>query len=331
MLLLVALASAAEVAVVDFEASGTTWVNARLATEGVRDALLRSGLLDPIPARELARRVGAADPDVQAEARERFAEATRLRADGDLAGCAETAALSAELHTRARSELARREELSDAWYLQGLCLTEAGATTEAWFAFAEVARLHPGYLSERAWDVSSEVIQGLASAQAAADGQDARPRSAEDVASIGGLVGEELVITGLLDRKGRLQLALWEAGELRSEAQVTVRFPINRGDPALEVLVRDLVGGAALGEEALPDEPAPVPVARPEPPREADVEPRREQSAADARPVAERWWIWAGAAAVVGGGATAVALLSGGPEPTVVTGPPTWSIRVAAD
>lgn len=331
MLLLAGLASAAVVAVVDFEAAGTPYANARLASEGVRDAFLKTGLLDPVPNRDLGARIAAADPDLVQEAGERFAEATRLRADGDLVGCAETAGLAADQHARVRADVARRDELADAWYLQGLCLTEQGASTEAWFAFAEVARLEPGYLSERAWDVTPAVIEGLASAQASADGQPPRPRTAEDVAAVGGLVGEDLVVTGLLDRKGRLEVQLWEAGELRAEGQVALRFPVNRGDPAFEVLVRELVEAAGIGREELPDAPVPVPVARPTTVSVEEPGGRGEQGDPDARPIARRWWIWAGAAAVVGGGATAAALLAGGPDPDVVTGPSTWSIRVSAD
>lgn len=334
MFLWIPLAHAASVAVLDFDAQGQGFSTAQRAAEALRAALLEEHLLEPLSARDIADGVSAGRDTPLRLGRQKMAEARRLRASGDVVGCAARAGEAGDLLAEAWSDVGRRTELADAWFLQGACLSETGNEVDAAFAFAEVTRQHPGYLGERAEDLAPGMVEALARAQAAADAAGPRRRPPERLATIGAALGVDYVVTGNLDRRGRLTVALYEDGTLRGEAASSVKLPPSAADPAFVALAHQLVDAAGLDLDEAADVPAldPAEVLRAEPEEDAP-EPGApsEQAVADRGPVERRWWIWTTLALVAGGGATAVALLTADPPPDPVQGPPTWSVHIPTD
>lgn len=326
-MLWIPLAHAASVAVIDFDAQGQSFSTAQRAAEALRNTLLEERLLEPLSARDVADGVSSGKDNELRLGRQKVAEARRLQAVGDAAGCAERAGEAGDLLLEAASDVGRRIEVADVYYLQGTCYIDAGMGSEAYFAFAEVTRQYPGYLTERAADPTPASIESLALAQAATDGAGPRQRPPERLAALQAALGTDYVVTGYLDRKAKLTLALYQDGRLVGEAQGAIRLPPSAIDPTLMAmahrLVQSVVGSADAEEMPSLDPDEILAEAAPPPPPVDD--PNDERGS-----VARRWWVWATAALVAGGGATAVVLLTGDP-PDPTQGASTWSVRIPID
>ena len=329
-MLWIPLAHAASVAVLDFDAQGQSFPAAQRATEAVRGAMLDARLLEPLSARDITAGASAGKDAELRLGTQKVAEARRLAAAGDARGCADRAGEAGDLLLEAAGDVGRRTEVADAYYLQGTCLVAAGAVPDAYFAFAEVTRQYPGYLTERADALDSVIIENLALAQAAADGAGPRRRPPERLAALQRTLGVDYLVTGNLDRKGRLSLTLSQDGRVLGEAQGVIRLPASATDPALLATTHRLVDVAGVGPAAIA---ASVPTLDPEEilALEEETPEPAEEVADDAGPVGSRWWVWTTAALVAGGGATAVILLTGEPPPPPSESPPTWSIHVPID
>ena len=162
---LVGAAGAATVAVVDFEAWGVTHDDADLATEGVRSALLAAGKLDSLAGSDISDGVSAAAEGELRSARSHAAEARRLYLSGDYGGAVSAASLAVEEHLAAHSNVGRRAELADAWYILGVANLQRQQRLDASEAFLHVGALYPHYLEERATNVPPDARPLLAAAQ----------------------------------------------------------------------------------------------------------------------------------------------------------------------
>ncbi len=327
-MLWIPIAHAASVAVLDFDAQGQSFSTAQRAAEALRNTFIEERLLEPLSARDVADGVSAGKDNELRLGRQKVAEARRLQAAGDAGGCAERAGEAGDLLLEAASDVGRRVEVADVYYLQGTCYLAAGMGSEAYFAFTEVTRQYPGYLTERAGDPTPASIESLALAQAATDGAGPRKRPPERLAALQTALGTDYVVTGNLDRRAKLTLALYQDGRLVGEAQGAIRLPASATDPVLTAMAHRLVDGvvaSAAAEE--------MPTLDPEEllAEEAPPPPPVDDSRDDRGSVARRWWVWTTAALVAGGGATAVVLLTGEPPPDPTPAAPTWSVRVPID
>lgn len=312
---LVGVAHAASVAVVDFEAWGVTHDDADLATEGVRSALLAAGKLDSLAGSDISDGVSAAAEGELRSARSHAAEARRLYLSGDYDGAVTAASLAVEEHTAAHSNVGRRAELADAWYILGVANLQRQQRLDASEAFLHVGALYPHYLEERATNVPVAARPLLAAAQREAERKELLP---SEVAEVRDLLHVDWVVTGAVTEDGEIVARLWgpeSTGGVRPYADLKGYFlPV----PVPEV--NDVYARLAteIGKRAV----APVSAGEAEEPREEAGTAGRRQ------PLVRQWWFWAGTGAVVGGGAL-VGYALWEPAPVEVPGDPTWSVTVS--
>lgn len=351
LLALATLASAATVAVLDFDGYGVGFADAQTVTQAVRDAFLGEGLLDPLSGSDIAEGAAKGQDAGLRRARERVAEARRRCDGGDPAGAAGPLLEAIALHDVARSDVGRRPELADAWYLHAVCLQQAGREAEARAAFVEVAWLHPRYGRERAASPPAAAQEALRAAEDGLARAPRRIRPAAEVGEIGAALGVDFVVTGAVEADGRVKTRLYAKGRLLGEAGATLaQIPPLPVDDAYTTLARELAASAgALPAAEIVDEPPPLPdeedapkiapAPRPTPSPRPSSAPR---GATDIRgdergkvptmssrpPITETWWFWTGAFLIVAGGAggTAYTLLE--PDPEVVVEPDGWAVRI---
>jgi hypothetical protein len=359
MILLAGIASAATVAVLDFDGYGVSFTDASTATQGVRDAFLEGGTLDPLSGSDIADGVSRGQDDALRRARDRVAEARRLYAAGDAAGALAPLAEAIELHEGAFSDVGRRPELADATFLYAQCLLKAGRTTDARAHISAAAALVPDYARERGTRMSSEAAAMLASAEEALAKGPKRARTAGEIGRIAESLSVDYVVTGWVSVDGTVSARLYAGDALVAEARTTLEErPPSPIDPAYAALVARLGEGGAARPEPDPSD------ALPEDEREAlDADEIVDLDEPDARtsggrdptvratsgrptkttekvqirgggpivaprPVVERWWFWTGAIAVAGGGAFGLWYALTPPPVEYREEPDSWSVTV---
>ncbi len=357
MILLAGIAAAATVAVVDFDGYGVTFSDAQTATQGVRDAFLEGGTLDPLSGSDIADGVSKGQDDALRRARDLVAEGRRLYAAGQAGEALAPLAEAIELHEGAFSDVGRRPELADATFLYGACLLKAGRSTDARARFAEAAFLVPQYAKERGTRMSSDAATMLAAAEDALARGSRKARPADEVGRIAEALSVDYVVTGWVSGDGALSARLYQGSELVSEAKVMLEerppLPVDGG---YGLLVRKLTEAglqpaaveAPVEDEALGDDEE---AALDEDLAEGDLpdfgEGEREERAGSGgsgkmkikapgamrtrTPVTERWWFWTGAVAVAGGGAFGIWYALTPPPTEYEVEPDGWSVTVITE
>lgn len=314
MIGLVALASAATVAVLELDGYGVDRAAVGRVAEGLRDAFQEGGVLAPLTGGDVAAGLSAGAEASLRRGRESLAQARRLQAAGDPVGALGAAERAESAYRAALADLGLRTELADALFVQARCLVALDRSTEAWFALREVETLHPGYLAERGGRPGETVERLYAEAEKAARGGERREFEAARLARAEAALGVDFLVVGWLDLQGRLRVELWDAGERVEAVDAALSsMPPSELDPVYARVVARLV--APLGPErpaAATDAPAP-----------------EAQPAERPRTVVDRWWFWASAGAVLAGGGAAVTALVVQPEDRVVVQPATWELEVA--
>ena len=366
MLLLAGLASAATVAVLDFDGYGLSFSDAQTVTQGVRDAFLEGGTLDPLSGSDIADGVSKGDDDTLRRARELVSEGRRLYTAGDSTGALAPLAEAIRLHDAAFSDVGRRPELADATFLRGLCLLKAGQASEAKAAFAAAAALVPGYAKERGTRMSSDAAGLLSAAEGTVAKGTRAARDPGEVGRIGEILAVDYVVTGWVSAGGEISARMYASGELVSEVKVVLEeTPPLPVDGAYTALVRDLAVGsagapvavaAAVAEEepdpeALADEEDPgpppdfdegddAPAARARPAKASGTAKVTTTRATTTKikdsgtmryaegPLVQRWYFWAGAVAVAGGGAFGIWAAVQPTPVEYVEEPDSWGVTV---
>lgn len=318
MLLLASTAVAATVAVLDFWGPEVAAEDAAAAAEALRAALLASGVHDPMSGPDIADGVSAGREAQLRSARARYAEARRLYEEGQ-PGLAHLALVEAvDGLVAARSAVGRREELADAWYLDGLCALDLGDTVGARKDFAAALRLVPDYDRTRLAEAPSAVAPLFRAARQQVRTEAPPLPAREEIAAMATRLHVDFVVVGVVDADGQLALQVHdeagtEVGELRARLG---SLPPRATDPALGDLARKL---EKAFEPALRSSPPPRAAA----PVEAEVSEEGPPS------IATRWWFWLAILGLAGGAGAAVALSLDPAEPgTTTTTPDSWSIHV---
>lgn len=355
-LLFSGIASAATVAVLDFDGYGVTFSDAQVATQGVRDAFLGGGTLDPLSGSDIADGVSRGQDDALRRARERVAEGRRLYAAGNASGALGPLAEALGLHAEALSDVGRRPELADATFLYGACLLKIGRSTDARARFAETAWLVPAYAEERGTRMSSEAAGMLAAAEQSFATGPRKARLADEVARIADALSVNYVVTGWVTGDGALAARLYEGDTLLAEAKVMLEErPPQAVDGAYALLVERLVadglpapisadGGVDEREDLDPDE-----ILDDEPPSLPDFGEGRSRTTdgervgtgkvkivakgavRTRRPIVERWWFWTGVVGAAGGGAFGLWYALSPPPTVYETEPDGWTVTVPTE
>ena len=316
-------ASAATVAVLDFQSWGASEADAQSATEALRGALLTAGRLDSLPGSDIAAGVSASNEPALRAARDHAAEARRLYLSGDFPGAISAATEAVSEHADALSQIGRRPEVADAWYTLGVACARSGLAANASDAFMHVARLYPRYLEERATNVPAGARTMLADAEAAVD----QPQlSRVEIGEARAALHVDWIVTGSLDADGALEVQLWGPDPDDAAMELDLRgFHVTLPPPDVDETWSTLASRLATKALALANPAAPVVHA---PPATEAADPEDEPAAADDR-LTRHWWFWAGAGAAVGAGAL-IGYAVWEPPPVDVAGPDTWSVRVDA-
>ncbi|MDP2309628.1 MAG: hypothetical protein Q8P18_26645 [Pseudomonadota bacterium] len=267
-----AVASAATVAVLVFDGYGVAFSDAQTAAQGVRDAFLEEGALDPLSGSDIADGVSKGQDDALRAARELVSEGRRLFTAGDASGALAPLLEAIRLHDTAFSDVGRRSELADATFLLGLCLQKAGQSDEARARFAEAAALVPAYAKERGTRMSSDAAALLASAEETVAKGPRRARPWDEVGRIGEALGVDYVVTGWVAADGGVSTRMYaDGGQLVAEVTATLEeTPPLPVDAAYNDVARRLAeAGAGPMAAAVP--PVETPEELPDP--EADPGP----------------------------------------------------------
>lgn len=353
MLWLAGVASAATVAVLDFDGYGVSFSDAQTVTQGVRDAFLEGGTLDPLSGSDIADGVSKGQDDALRRARELVAEGRRLYTAGSATLAIDPLAEAVALHTSASSDVGRRPELADATFLQGLCLLKSGDPVAAKERFARAAFLVPRYAKERGTRMPSDAAALLAQAEDALARGPKSSRKADAIGRIAESLNVDFVVTGWVNAEGALTAKMYAGNELVSEAKVTLEerppLPV---DGAYGELVK-LLGEAGLAapeaevaaEETISDEEAELLAAEDvvAKPRNFDEEdaattksrPTRIKTTGTVRyaerPITEQWWFWTGAVGVAGAGVFGVVYALTEPAPVYQEQPDGWTVTVVTE
>ncbi len=358
-LLFASVASAATVAVLDFDGYGVSFSDAQTAAQGVRDAFLESGKLDPLSGSDIADGVSKGQDAALSRARDLVSEGRRLYASGDSAAALDPLAEAIELHEGADSSVGRRPELADATFLYGLCLLKAGRSADARVRFGEAAFLVPQYAKERGTRMSSEAAGLLAAAEDTLARGARKTRPAAGIGRIAEALSVDYVVTGWVGADGALSARLFAGDQLVSEAKVMLDerppLPVDAGYGTLVALLTEAGLTAPVSEpepEVLPEEEAEQLDAEDTPdfdegpspagPRAAAAAPRAAAAGTSSakvkikdsgamkirRPIVEQWWFWTSAVAVAGGGTFGLVYALTPPPTEYVEEPDGWSVSV---
>ncbi len=365
MLWLAGIASAATVAVLDFDGYGVSFTEAQTATQGMRDAFLEEGQVDPLSGSDIADGVSRGLDGGLRRARELVAEGRRLYTGGDPAAALAPLTEAVGLHASAYSDVGRRPEMADATFLLGLCLLKAGRATEARERFDKVVSLVPHYAAERYQKMPENAAALLDAAEAALSSGPRTVRTADEMRRIGAALNVDYVVTGSVNGEGALYAKIFADGRLLSEVKGALEeMPPGPMDGAYVALAKRL-GAAGLAGESAPEggageddrpELAPVddaglddelddasldegaidrgPRFREDPPpaKKRPAPTKITTSGAmryDQGPLVERWWFWAGVVGVAGGGVAGVWYAATPAPIEYVAEPDGWSVTVA--
>lgn len=314
MIALVALASAATVAVLELDGYGVDRAAAGRAAEGLRDAFQQGGVLDPLTGGDVAAGLSAGADESLRRGREALAEARRLQAGGDQVGALGAAERAEGAYRAALADLGLRTELADALYVQARCLVALDRSTEAWFALREVEHLHPGYLAERGGRAGETVERLYAEVEKATLRGERREFEGARLARAEAALGVDYVVVGWLDLQGRLRVELWDEGKRVEAVDAALStMPPSEADPVYARVAGRLVDPLGPPRPHVAAAEAPAPEAPPPEPT---------------RTVVDRWWFWASAGVVLAGGGAAVTALVVQPEDRVVVQPASWGLEV---
>jgi tetratricopeptide (TPR) repeat protein len=363
-LLFAGTALAATVAVLDFDAYGTDFGAAGVATEGVRDAFLEDGRLDPVGASDIAEGASAGNETSLTSARERLAAGRKALDRGDVDGALPLLAESVQLHAEAHSDIGRRAEMADAQAALGAALVKAGRRAEADAAFREASVLFPGYATARAANLPAEAKAALTAADAAAAAAGRRWRSERTLQDLRDRLGADWVVAGYLEADGRVVARIYGAPGMAGQAEASLASmppaSIDEGYGALAgALARAASEGgavAATGGEEPPDEEEAEALADDEADEAAEAARPGTATRPGKKPAADKpleirqgrratgggeerydpsragpWWPWAVAGAAVAGGAVVVVAVMAQPDPEVVHEPDSWSVTVKTE
>ncbi|MFZ5476251.1 MAG: hypothetical protein ACOZNI_05695 [Myxococcota bacterium] len=340
MLALVCVATAASVAVLDFDGYGVSRDDALAASQALRDRFLAEGLLDPLSGSDIAGGVSRGEDAALRRARELVASARSKLDAGDVAGAIGALAEGISLHERAWSDVGRRSELADAHWLYAQALLRGGRSAEARAHATEACFLHPRYGRDRATNLTSAQADLLRTAEDTLAKGPRRVRPSAEIAEIAASLEVDFVVTGFVEHDGQVHTRLYAGARLLGEAVATLdQLPPLADDPAWADVALELAGAAgAAPEEGGEDEDldealedlddigdldAPAPRAEP-----ARAPPAR-------RPPGERvtdqWWFWTGAFFAAGGVGALVGYAVWEPGTEVVEEPDVWTVRVEVE
>ena len=327
-------ALAASVAVVDFQALGVAYGDGVYAAEGVRTAILMAGDLELLSGSDVAAGVSASVESDLRSAREHAGEARRLYLLGDYDGSVAVAGEAVREHRAAFSQIGRRPELADAWYILGVASVKSGLMTDAAAAFSEVIALYPDYLTARASNVPGTARVMLEAAAQEAPGVDAL--TGEQITQVRAALRVDWVVTGSVDPGGEIVARLWGAGSdgpgasgpVRLYAEVQgnyVPVPVPEVSDVYATIASAIARAAMVPIQSVADPVADAAAGTGQDfalaPVSADDEPMRE------RDLTQKWWFWTSAAGLIGGGAL-VGYALWEPPAYVIPGPDTWSVRI---
>lgn len=298
MPLLVPAAWATTVAVIDLVGVDVPSADLGVAAEGVRSALLAEGDLDPISGADIADGVSHGLDDTLQTARSSLDEARRLYADGDALTARDRLFEARKRFVKARSDVGRRAELADAWFVDGLCALDLGDAVRAREDFAEALRLVPDYDTTRISKLPTAALPLLSAARDQVRNKPPSLPTGDSVATIASLLDADYVATGRLSADGTVSIQVYTADGTRIgrvEAHAA-DVPVDAGDPAWRVLAQGIANRVKLATPTTTTAAPPPPV---------DEE---EEALPEERPLVQRWWFWAGVVAILGGGAAGLAV-----------------------
>ena len=352
MLALIAAAAAATVAVLDFDGYGVPHPDAQTLTEQVRDAFLAEGLLDPLSGSDIADLAARGQESTLRKAREALAQGRARLAASDPPGAVAALRQAVELHRAARSDVGRRSEIADAWWLLGLALLRAGLDADADAAFAGAAQQYPGYVERRASEKPADAVARFARAEAALDAGAPRAPEADDIGRLGAAMSTDYVVTGFVRADGKVKARIWQDGVVVGEGAVTLAtMPPDVVDPAYADLARALAGAAA-GDAPAAEPPSDLveatePVPEPLEPAASEAGPQgaaldtpkpsisRPSTIKGTKPapradgaVTDRWWFWTVLAALTTGAGVGIGVALYEPAPIVEELPDAWALTV---
>ena len=344
MILLAGIASAATVAVLDFDGYGVSFTDAQTVTQGVRDAFLGGGALDPLSGSDIADGVSRGQDADLRRARELVAEARRQYAAGKSSDALGPVEEAIELHRTALSDVGRRPELADAIVLDALCLLKAGRKDEARARFGDAVALVPHYVEERGTRMPTDAAALLTAAEDAQARGAKKARTAEQIGHIAEALQVDFVVTGWLNGAGNVTARLYDHEGMLVEASVELN---DRPPLPIDAAYNDLAGRLAAGSHGSPAEPEEPEVEEPDPklpppdfeegdppPSDGKVRPTKIRTTGTMhydRPVYERWWFWTGIVGVAGGGAFGIWYALSEPPVEYQEEPNSWALTVVTE
>jgi hypothetical protein len=275
------IASAASVAVLDFDAYAVPHDDALFVAEQVRDTFLSEGWLDPMSATDIADATVRGHEDALRRARERVAAGRTRWSAGDAEAAAAAWQDAVALHFEARSDIARRTELADAAWSLAMALGTLGDTDGAAAALSTVAGMFPGYHESRAADRPLELVAQFREVEAVRLRAQPRKWAESALAGLEDTLGVDYVVTGSVRSDGRVVARIYDAGVLLGESSgMLAASPPALFDPAYMAIASELARAAGV-LEAPPSVPSDDPE---EVERAADDVPSRsaERAAEDA-------------------------------------------------
>lgn len=235
-------ARAGTVAVLGFDGYGASFEDTETVTQGIRDAFTQDGSLLPLSGTDISHGLTGTNAGDLQTARMRIAEARKLyqarQADAALPILDE----AIDLHYQALSDVGRRPELADAWYLKALCLIALGRDDEAYDAFVETTYLFPKYIKDRSTSMPQAAIDPAARAQATVETGRRRIRSTDSIRDIGLALHVDYVVVGYIDDQRDIMARIYADGELVAEEHATAsELPAPPVDDAYSLIVTGLV------------------------------------------------------------------------------------------
>ncbi len=256
--LLGAPASAAEVAVLDFDGYGVAFDDVVFASQGFRDAVLEEGSLSPLDEFDLSNRMSSGMESQLSEARRMFSQARQNLDKGATSTARRTLLEVITLHEEAGSPIVRRPEMADVHYFTGVALLREGRSTEAREHFREALILYPGYMDNRAPQMSSSERSNLERAASELALEDRRVMETGDTQTIANRLGAAYIVVGYIDSNGTLMARMVQDGQIVTDLQQTVTdLPPYPGDPVYGDMVREML--TAAGRTPSPSAILPTP------------------------------------------------------------------------
>lgn len=336
MLFLVFSASAASLALLPLDARGVGAEAAERATDALRDALMVDGMCDIPTGSAIAAALGAGHEADLKRARERYATGRAATAKGDPRTAVAALQESLALHEALGAAWSRRGELADGLWALADAHLRAGDPLQAREALTDLARLWPGYATDRAHHQGT-AARILAELEAGVAKEPWRLPSDDAIDAVFASLGVDWLAFGVVEASGQITVRVLGPGGDNATIREIVPLPVDPADDAWSGIASRIAGAARGAEPAPPDEPEAEDEAAPE------TAARNVETAArggserpvtireiDTRPITARWWFWTAVAGFVVGG-TAVGVAVGSPAPVeTVQEAATWSVTVEA-